>query len=86
MDLVIKRRTSKVIRRVCQLISLDWDKGATSYELRSAFEELLHKYKVDLYLSGHVHAYERMFPVYDERVDPQTISHCMELKLWLTFY
>jgi len=52
--------------------SPDWDKGATSYELRSAFEELLHKYKVDMYLAGHVHAYERMFPVYDERIDPQT--------------
>jgi len=54
--------------------SYEWDKDATSGKLRSAFEELLHKYKVDMYLSGHVHAYERMWPVYDERVDPQSFG------------
>jgi len=31
-------------------------------------EELLNKYKVDLYVSGHVHHYERMLPIYKGEV------------------
>jgi len=31
----------------------------------AAFEGLLRKYKVDLFLAGHVHAYERQYPVYN---------------------
>lgn len=32
--------------------------------IQKAFEEILYRYKVDLVLTGHVHAYERMWPVY----------------------
>jgi len=32
--------------------------------LREAVEELFHRYGVDMYICGHVHAYERMWPIY----------------------
>eukprot|EP01088_Endostelium_zonatum_P007209 TRINITY_DN193_c0_g1_i1.p1 TRINITY_DN193_c0_g1~~TRINITY_DN193_c0_g1_i1.p1 ORF type:complete len:434 (-),score=64.78 TRINITY_DN193_c0_g1_i1:195-1496(-) len=34
------------------------------YPLRDAIEDLFHQYGVDIYFSGHVHAYERTWPVY----------------------
>lgn len=43
----------------------DWDQGSFAAELRQSMEELLLAYQVDAYLSGHIHAYERMWPVYD---------------------
>jgi len=36
--------------------------------LRTAIESLLYTYKVDLFLCGHVHAYERMYPTYNNLV------------------
>eukprot|EP01104_Vermistella_antarctica_P000670 TRINITY_DN10804_c0_g1_i1.p1 TRINITY_DN10804_c0_g1~~TRINITY_DN10804_c0_g1_i1.p1 ORF type:complete len:459 (+),score=90.52 TRINITY_DN10804_c0_g1_i1:37-1377(+) len=36
--------------------------------LMAAFEGLFKKYSVDLYVMGHVHAYERMYPVYNNTV------------------
>lgn len=48
-----------------------------SAKLQTAVEGLLHKYQVDLFLAGHVHAYERHYPVYDSTnietsyVDPE---------------
>jgi len=36
--------------------------------LRDAFEKYFHDYHVDLYLNGHIHAYERLYPVYDGQV------------------
>eukprot|EP01087_Luapelamoeba_hula_P023788 TRINITY_DN881_c0_g1_i4.p1 TRINITY_DN881_c0_g1~~TRINITY_DN881_c0_g1_i4.p1 ORF type:complete len:467 (+),score=57.41 TRINITY_DN881_c0_g1_i4:108-1403(+) len=38
--------------------------------LQKAIEEMLHKYKVDIFFCGHVHAYERTYPVYRN----QTVS------------
>lgn len=35
-------------------------------QLRAAVEELFHTYHVDLYICGHVHAYERMYPIYQD--------------------
>jgi len=35
-----------------------------------AVDDLLFEYKVDLYVSGHVHTYERMFPIYNGTVYP----------------
>lgn len=32
-------------------------------EFQAAMEELFHKYGVDVYFSGHVHSYERDYPV-----------------------
>lgn len=36
--------------------------------MQQAFEELLYQYKVDLYVDGHVHGYERSYPVYQSEV------------------
>lgn len=35
----------------------------------TGFEELAHRYGVDLYLCGHVHNYQRLLPVYKGEVD-----------------
>ncbi|RFU33816.1 hypothetical protein B7463_g2499, partial [Scytalidium lignicola] len=42
-----------------------YSSGVASYQvdLRNAFEETLLQYGVDAYLSGHIHWYERMFPL-----------------------
>jgi len=37
--------------------------------LRAAIEDILYENNVDAYFCGHVHAYERMYPVYDNNVD-----------------
>jgi len=34
------------------------------FPLRAAVEDLFHEYGVDIYFNGHVHAYERTWPVY----------------------
>lgn len=42
-----------------------YSSGVASYQadLREAFEGLLLEYNVDVYLSGHIHWYERLFPL-----------------------
>jgi len=42
-------------------------KGDTR-NVQQAFEEIFHDYKVDLYIDGHVHGYERTYPTYRSRV------------------
>jgi 3',5'-cyclic AMP phosphodiesterase CpdA len=37
--------------------------------MKTSMEALLHKYGVDIVFSGHVHAYERTFPVFDGAVN-----------------
>lgn len=45
--------------------------GSTVHtELQTAIEGLMYKYGVDMYLYGHVHNYQRLFPVYNSIVDP----------------
>eukprot|EP00604_Paraphysomonas_vestita_P000695 CAMPEP_0174824414 /NCGR_PEP_ID=MMETSP1107-20130205/34085_1 /TAXON_ID=36770 /ORGANISM="Paraphysomonas vestita, Strain GFlagA" /LENGTH=284 /DNA_ID=CAMNT_0016051629 /DNA_START=614 /DNA_END=1471 /DNA_ORIENTATION=- len=39
-------------------------------EFQAAMEELFNKYGVDIYFSGHVHSYERDYPVYQGVLDP----------------
>jgi len=39
-----------------------------SLYLQQAFEDIYYKYQVDLVFTGHVHAYERQFPVYRSMV------------------
>ena len=40
-------------------------------DFQVAMEKLFYDYGVDIYFSGHVHSYERDYPVYDSKVDPQ---------------
>jgi len=50
-----------------------WPNGEK--HLRAAMEDIFMKYKVDLYLAGHVHAYERNYPIYDnQRVQDNYIN------------
>ena len=42
---------------------------------RRQYEPLLYKYGVDFVMNGHVHAYERSYPVYNNTVDPCGITH-----------
>merc|ERR1712228_127676 len=46
---------------------LDWP-PQTPFFLREAFEELFYENNVDLYISGHIHAYERQYAIYKEQV------------------
>ena len=43
--------------------------------MRAAMEELLHEAGVKVAINGHVHAYERTYPVYD--VSPQQAALCV---------
>ena len=42
---------------------------------RRQYEPLLYAYGVDIVMNGHVHAYERSYPVYNNTVDPCGITH-----------
>jgi len=42
---------------------------AEGANMKAAFEDHLHQAGVDVALTGHVHAYERTFPVYNDTVD-----------------
>lgn len=44
------------------LSSIIWPN--TTGHLRAAVEDMFHQYNVDIYLCGHVHAYERHYPIY----------------------
>ena len=39
-------------------------------EFQTSIEDLFYKYGVDIYFSGHVHSYERDYPVYKGVLDP----------------
>ena len=43
--------------------------GGINAEFQAAMEELFFKYGVDMYFSGHVHSYERDYPVYQGIAD-----------------
>jgi len=36
--------------------------------MRATFEDIFKEFKVDLYIAGHKHFYERFFPTYKETV------------------
>jgi len=46
----------------------EWDQHRPGAWLVKVMEPLMKKYKVDLYLSGHMHMYERIYPVYNGTV------------------
>jgi hypothetical protein len=41
-------------------------------KIQAAMEHLFHKYKVDLFICGHVHSYERTYPTYKSEVKSQS--------------
>jgi len=43
--------------------------------LQTAMEGLFHQYGVDLMLTGHVHAYERMYPTYNNKATSQSYDN-----------
>jgi len=47
---------------------------SSSQDMRDILEVILMENKVDLVLAGHVHAYERLFPIYKEKIDSTSIS------------
>eukprot|EP00929_Paragymnodinium_shiwhaense_P111903 TRINITY_DN80179_c0_g1_i1.p1 TRINITY_DN80179_c0_g1~~TRINITY_DN80179_c0_g1_i1.p1 ORF type:complete len:409 (-),score=81.61 TRINITY_DN80179_c0_g1_i1:208-1434(-) len=46
-----------------------------SIHLRTLFEDLFRKYGVDLYLTGHLHNYERTWPLFNGTVEAQSYSN-----------
>jgi hypothetical protein len=36
----------------------------------SAIEKILYEHKIDIYIAGHIHHYERMFPLYRKKIMP----------------
>ncbi|KAL9655932.1 hypothetical protein ABK040_007553 [Willaertia magna] len=53
--------------------------GETKY-IKAAFEELFYKNHVDLYIAGHVHTYERTYPVYKEKVESKEENNYHNLR------
>jgi len=48
-----------------------WFKKAKAQRLRDSLVPLFEKYRVDLAIFGHCHAYERTHPIYQGEVDPR---------------
>ena len=55
-------------------IILDWPINSKS-RVRNAFEKIFLKYKVDIYFTGHIHAYERNFKIMNGKKDVNGIYH-----------
>jgi hypothetical protein len=47
---------------------------SSSKYMRDILEDILIDQKVDMVLAGHVHAYERLYPIYQGKVDFESIS------------
>lgn len=56
-------------------ISASNDSGTICTECKDVFEPLFLQHSVDLVLSGHVHAYERIAPIYNYQVDPAGLNN-----------
>lgn len=56
-------RTCVVVSRLSISFALGF--RLLGHRIRKVFEPILEKNKVDVYLSGHVHAFERSLPVFD---------------------
>jgi len=50
--------------------NVDHQNEAQTVEMQASMEPLFYQYKVNLVLTGHVHAYERTYPVYQNKTDP----------------
>ena len=52
----------------------DYHCGSSAQKMRELLEEILMENKVDLILAGHVHTYERLYPVYDGKIDFKSMN------------
>jgi acid phosphatase len=43
--------------------------------MRDILEDIINKNKVDLVLAGHVHAYERLFPIFKNKIDYESLRN-----------
>ena len=50
-------------------------------DIRPLFEPLLHQYGVDVLFAGHVHAYERTYPVLNGKLAPPGTSSFIEINI-----
>lgn len=53
--------------------------GPEAAKLRALLEPLFRQYNVNLYMSAHVHAYERTFPVFNKALCPQSARKPMRM-------
>lgn len=67
---------------VCVLMHGPWYNSNSAHQgmeehviMKQVMEQVLFEHQVDLVLSGHVHAYERSFPVYKDQVRPDGITY-----------
>lgn len=44
-------------------------------KIRNFYEKIFMKYKIDLIIQGHLHNYERMFPIFNGKIDEDSISN-----------
>ncbi|KAL9655916.1 hypothetical protein ABK040_007537 [Willaertia magna] len=51
-----------------------------SEHIKAAFEKLFYRNHVDLYIAGHVHTYERTYPVYKEKVESKEENNYHNLR------
>jgi hypothetical protein len=49
--------------------------NGSAKNMRDLIEEIINKNKVDLVLSGHVHSYERLYPIYNKQIDKESIKN-----------
>ncbi|WPH04367.1 Hypothetical protein R9X50_00725700 [Acrodontium crateriforme] len=56
-------------------ISAQNKSSTVCWECKDVFEPLFYQHNVDLVLSGHVHAYERIAPIYNLVVDPNGLMN-----------
>jgi len=48
--------------------------GSSADKMRDLVEDILNENKVDLILAGHVHAYQRLYPIYDGKIDYDSMN------------
>ncbi|EFA77915.1 hypothetical protein PPL_08556 [Heterostelium album PN500] len=52
----------------CTSIIMQWCYGNHTGALFNTYDPLFQKYNVDIFIAGHTHAYERTYPVYENKV------------------
>lgn len=60
------------------------EKGAL--QLKEKAEPIFHEYKVDLVLQGHVHSYERSYPVYQDQVTTRMTDTLYSMNLLIMLH